>query len=147
MPGQLRPWTVKGTLFFLPIRQTSLAYFACMRTYCVCHKRPVSGYVLTFRCINCGKHEVFANYSTDEVEPEDRIRGRVYKVSSNSCGWNADACGLSAIRISHTAERKGKAAGQTLGLRCEGRPSETAVTSASTSDGRKAKTLSNARLY
>jgi ribosomal protein S27E len=74
------------------------------------------GYVLTFRCINCGKHEAFANYSTDEVEPEHRIRGRIYKVSCNSCGWNGDACGLSAIRISHTTEGKGKAAGHTLGL-------------------------------
>ena len=42
------------------------------------------GYVLTFRCINCGKHEVFAKYPTDGFEPEDQIRGRLYQVSCES---------------------------------------------------------------
>ena len=74
------------------------------------------GYVLTFRCINCGKYEVFAKYPTGEIEPEDQIRGRLYQVSCESCGWNGDACGLSAIRISHTTELKTSAAGQGLGL-------------------------------
>jgi ribosomal protein S27E len=60
------------------------------------------GYVLTFRCINCGRHEVFADYATEEVEPEDRIRGRIYEVTCYSCGWSGDACGQSAIRISRT---------------------------------------------
>lgn len=69
------------------------------------------GYVLTFRCINCGKHEVFANYPTEAVEPEDRIRGRIYVVTCNSCGWSGDACGVSAIRISPPTELKAKAAG------------------------------------
>ena len=32
------------------------------------------GYVLTFRCINCGKYEVFANYRTEHIVHEDRIR-------------------------------------------------------------------------
>ena len=44
------------------------------------------GYVLTFRCINCGRHEVFADYPTEGVEPENRIRGRIYKVTCYSCG-------------------------------------------------------------
>ena len=74
------------------------------------------GYVLTFRCINCGKHEVFANYPTEHIIPEDRIRGRIYQVSCESCGWNGDACGLSAISISHTTVLKPRAAGQGLGL-------------------------------
>jgi len=74
------------------------------------------GYVLTFRCINCGKYEVFAKYPTEEIEPEDQIRGRLYQVSCESCGWNGDACGLSAIRISHTTELKARAAGHGLGL-------------------------------
>ena len=39
------------------------------------------GYVLTFRCINCGKYEVFAKYPTGEIEPEDQIRGRLYQAS------------------------------------------------------------------
>jgi len=74
------------------------------------------GYVLTFRCINCGKFEVFAKYPTEGIEPEDRIRDRIYQVRCNSCGWNGDACGLSAIRISHTTELKARTAGQGLGL-------------------------------
>jgi Fe-S-cluster-containing hydrogenase component 2 len=74
------------------------------------------GYVLAFRCVNCGKHEVFASYPTEGIEPENQIRGRIYQVSCNSCGWNGDACGLSAIRISHTMELKARAAVQGLGL-------------------------------
>ena len=74
------------------------------------------GYILTFRCIICGKFEVFAKYPTERIEPEDRIRGRLYEVSCESCGWNGDACGLSAISISHTTELKPRAAGQGLGL-------------------------------
>jgi ribosomal protein S27E len=74
------------------------------------------GYVLTFRCINCGKHEVFANYPTEHIIPENRIRGRIYQVRCNSCGWSGDAFGLSAICVSQLTERKARAAGQGLGL-------------------------------
>ena len=74
------------------------------------------GYVLTFRCINCGKHEVFAYYPTEGIEFEGQIRARIYEVRCNSCGWNGDACGLSAVRIVHTTELKARAAGQGLGL-------------------------------
>jgi hypothetical protein len=72
--------------------------------------RKTRGYVLTFRCINCGRHEVFADYPSEGVEPENRIRGRIYKVTCYSCGWSGDACGVSAIGISHTDSRV-KAAG------------------------------------
>jgi len=74
------------------------------------------GYILTFRCINCGKFEVFAQYPTEGIEPEDRIRDRIYQVRCNSCGWNGDACGLSAIRILHTIELKARTGGEGLGL-------------------------------
>jgi heterodisulfide reductase subunit A-like polyferredoxin len=74
------------------------------------------GYVLTFCCINCGTHGVFAQYPSDGMESEERIRARIYQVSCNSCGWKGDACGLSAIRISHTTELKARAAGQGPGL-------------------------------
>jgi|SRR6516164_3992120 len=79
------------------------------------------GYVLTFRCINCGKHEVFAQYPTESIEFEEQIRARIYQVRCNSCGWSGDACGLSAIRMLHTTELKARAAGQGLGLGCDGR--------------------------
>jgi hypothetical protein len=74
------------------------------------------GYVLTFRCINCGKHEVFAQYPSEGIEAEARIRARIYQVTCNSCGWCGDACGLSAICVSRTAELKARAAGQGPGL-------------------------------
>jgi len=60
------------------------------------------GYVLTFRCIKCRKHEVFANYPTEAIASEDRIRSRVYQVRCSSCGWNGEASGISAVRISRT---------------------------------------------
>ena len=70
------------------------------------------GYVLTFRCINCGQHEVFAQYPAESGAPEDQVRARIYQVTCNSCGWSGDACGLSAFRISHT-DLKARAAGHT----------------------------------
>jgi len=72
------------------------------------------GYVLTFRCINCGRHDVFAQYPTEHITPEDRIRDRIYQVTCNSCGWSGDVCGLSAVCVSQ--EPKARAAGQGLGL-------------------------------
>jgi len=74
------------------------------------------GYVLTFRCVNCGKDEVFASYSTEHIMPEERIRDRIYQVRCNSCGWSGDVCGLSAVCVSHTEEPKARTAGQGLGL-------------------------------
>jgi hypothetical protein len=29
--------------------------------------RKTQGYILTFRCVNCGKHEVFANYPSEQL--------------------------------------------------------------------------------
>jgi ribosomal protein S27E len=74
------------------------------------------GYVVTFRCIKCGNHEVFADYPTEHIIPEDRIRDRIYQVRCNSCGWSGDACGHSAIDISQRTELKAKAARRELGL-------------------------------
>jgi transcription elongation factor Elf1 len=70
------------------------------------------GYILTFRCVNCGKQELFANCLSGELLTEDQIRARIYQVSCNSCGWRGDACGLSAIHISHTIELKARIAGR-----------------------------------
>jgi transcription elongation factor Elf1 len=71
------------------------------------------GYILTFRCVNCGKQEVFANYPSKDLLTEDEVRARIYQVSCGSCGWRGDACGLSAIHISHTTELKVRMAGKT----------------------------------
>ena len=66
--------------------------------------RETQGYILTFRCINCGRHEVFACYPTESFEPEEEIRARIYHLSCSSCGWKGDACGASATNISHSME-------------------------------------------
>jgi hypothetical protein len=45
------------------------------------------GYVLTFRCINCGKYEVFAKYPTEEIEPEDQsVTGCTKQAASRVVG-------------------------------------------------------------
>jgi hypothetical protein len=67
-------------------------------------RRETQGYILTFRCINCGRHEALAQYPTEEVEPEEQIRARIYRVSCSACGWRGEACGISAIDISHSME-------------------------------------------
>jgi hypothetical protein len=56
-------------------------------------------YNLTFRCINCGRYEASANYSSDEVVPVDEIKARIYRVRCTVCGWKGEACGVAAIRI------------------------------------------------
>jgi Fe-S-cluster-containing hydrogenase component 2 len=66
--------------------------------------RETQGYILSFRCINCGRHEALARYPTGSIEREEEIRARIYHVSCSSCGWNGDACGVSAINISHSME-------------------------------------------
>ena len=66
--------------------------------------RETRGYILTFRCINCGRHEALALYPTEGIEPEEEIRARIYHASCSSCGWNGDACGVSATNISHSME-------------------------------------------
>ena len=66
--------------------------------------RETQGYILSFRCINCGSHEALARYPTGSIEREEEIRARIYHVSCSSCGWNGDACGVSAINISHSME-------------------------------------------
>lgn len=45
-------------------------------------------YILTFRYVNCGRLEAFANYPSEDLLTEDQIRARIYQVSCNSCGWN-----------------------------------------------------------
>lgn len=62
------------------------------------------GYILTFRCVNCGKCEVFAKHPSEDILQEDQIRKRIYQVSCNSCGWRGDVCGLSAIYISRKSD-------------------------------------------
>jgi hypothetical protein len=70
------------------------------------------GYILTFRCVNCGIQELFADLPSEDSLTEDEIRARIYRASCNSCGWQGSACGLSAVRISYVPEPHAKAAGR-----------------------------------
>ena len=56
-------------------------------------------YSLTFRCINCGRYEASANYSSDTVVGEEQIKAQIYRVRCTACGWKGEACGVAAIRI------------------------------------------------
>ena len=62
------------------------------------------GYILIFRCINCGRPEAFALYPTEGIEPYEQIRARIYQVRCSSCGWHGEACGVSASNILHSME-------------------------------------------
>jgi len=66
--------------------------------------RETQWYILTFRCINCGRHEALARYPTEGIEREEEIRARIYHASCSSCGWKGDVCGVSATNISHSME-------------------------------------------
>jgi len=67
-------------------------------------RRETDGYILTFRCINCGRREAIARYPTETFEPDDELRARIYYAICSSCGWKGDACGVSATNISHSME-------------------------------------------
>jgi heterodisulfide reductase subunit A-like polyferredoxin len=68
------------------------------------HGAPVTSpkiwdYSLTFRCVNCGKHEVVAAYHSEDALTEGELRARIYQASCGACGWKGSACGFSAIQI------------------------------------------------
>lgn len=56
-------------------------------------------YTLTFRCIHCGKYEASANFRSDQSEPSNQLKARIYRIQCARCGWKGEACGLSAVRI------------------------------------------------
>jgi hypothetical protein len=70
-------------------------------------------YILRFRCLSCGKHDVFAYQLAEETSLEEYIRARMYQVSCNACGWKGSVCGFSAVRISQISELRAAATGRT----------------------------------
>ena len=78
---------------------------------CVAHQRKVPeskcemtraearGYVLKFRCVYCGRHEVSVEYPCEGVVPMDEIKARIYEGRCKACGWNGKVCGDSAVQI------------------------------------------------
>ena len=61
--------------------------------------RAAHRYNVTFRCVNCGRHEASANFRSDQPERQDQIKARIYRVQCAGCGWKGEACGFSAVRI------------------------------------------------
>ncbi len=61
-------------------------------------RRKAPGYILKFRCVNCGRPTASASYVCEGVVPEDRIRARIYEAKCE-CGWKGEACGVSAIQV------------------------------------------------
>ncbi len=62
--------------------------------------------LLTFRCVQCGRNEAYAEDSI-EVEPrEDQIRPKIYQAICRNCGWEGEVRGLSAVEMRSGVERR-----------------------------------------
>lgn len=59
----------------------------------------IHDYLLTFRCVNCGRNELYAHYSSECAVFDIELRSRIYQVLCRGCGWKGEACGLSAVNI------------------------------------------------
>jgi len=60
-------------------------------------------YTLTFRCVNCGKPEAYAAYSSDIAIREDDLRFYLYEARCRGCGWKGSFCGFSATLVCRVA--------------------------------------------
>jgi hypothetical protein len=61
---------------------------------------------LVFRCLNCGRKEVFAATSCEGQPHEDQMRAQVYQARCRSCGWQGAFCGFSALEIYSGIEQR-----------------------------------------
>jgi Fe-S-cluster-containing hydrogenase component 2 len=64
------------------------------------------GYILTFRCVNCGRLEACTHYACERAVSDDQIRARIYEANCEGCGWKGVVCGVSAIQIHPTPDLK-----------------------------------------
>ncbi len=62
-------------------------------------KCSVSPYILTFRCLNCGRHEAFAHVLSDSVLSDEDAKMRLLEATCRACSWKGEVCGVSAVRI------------------------------------------------
>lgn len=74
--------------------------------------RKIGGYILTFRCLNCGAYEASASYPSEDDLPEQQITSRIYEAHCASCGWTGEFCGVSAAKIHRTLDLKATARGR-----------------------------------
>jgi transcription elongation factor Elf1 len=70
------------------------------------------GYILKFRCVYCGGHEVSVEYPCEGVVPMDEIKSRIYEANCKACGWKGKVCGVSAVQISYSLGLKVKVRGK-----------------------------------
>jgi transcription elongation factor Elf1 len=70
------------------------------------------GYILKFRCVYCGEHEVSVEYPSEGVVPMDEIKSRIYEAHCKACGWNRKVCGISAVQIYYSLGLKVKVRGK-----------------------------------
>jgi Pyruvate/2-oxoacid:ferredoxin oxidoreductase delta subunit len=63
------------------------------------------GYILTFRCLNCGRHEAFANVLSNIVLSDEQVKTQILEATCKGCGWTGEVCGVSAVRIEHAKSK------------------------------------------
>jgi hypothetical protein len=64
------------------------------------------GYILLFRCVNCGRPEASATYSSASFLPHYQIEARIYEANCAACGWKGEVCGISAVQIHYSPGAK-----------------------------------------
>ena len=69
-------------------------------------------YVLTFRCVNCGRYEASAIHSSEHALGDDQLQMSIYHALCKACGWNGEVCGVSAVQTYCSSESKAKAVGR-----------------------------------
>lgn len=74
-------------------------------------RTETGGYVLKFRCVYCGRHEVSVEYPCEGVVPMGEIKSQIYEANCKACGWNGKVCGVSAVQIYYSLGLKAKARG------------------------------------
>jgi hypothetical protein len=56
-------------------------------------------YILAFRCLNCGRHEALASFSSQTDLSDEDVRMRMLHAQCGSCGWSGEVCGAAASSI------------------------------------------------
>lgn len=69
-------------------------------------------YVLTFRCVNCGRYEASAIHPSEHALGDDQLKMGIYHALCKGCGWSGEVCGVSAVQTYRRSENKAKAVGR-----------------------------------
>jgi len=63
-------------------------------------------WLLTFRCVHCGRNEAHAEDSFEGEPREDQIRPKIYQAVCRYCGSEGEVRGLSAVEMRSGVERR-----------------------------------------